>query len=203
MNDPILENGMAKVEAGLFLAASTQPVATLGMAKAKGLGGFITPDRVSLRQVETTGDSFFASADAPFLTALPILPDTVMGAVSAKVLVAPYASRVKGRLLKLVPLSFARSLPVTLLQKGWVVLATKSRVTRRVLEDGATLTVRPDALVAWIGKDPSGFCPKLGMLDILLPRGPRSLFFTFHGPATVWFEGAEKPVWRRPRGVRA
>ncbi len=202
MNDPVLENGMAKVVAGSYLAAEAQPASYFGTVKIRGLGGFIVPDRAALRRVETTGDAYFASAEAPFLTAQTVLPDTPLAVVAAKLLVAPFESRVKGLSLKVIPMSFARAIPVTLLQTGWAVLATKSRVTRVTLDEGATLMVRPEALVAWMGPKPTGFCPKLGILDILLPRGPRNLGLSFHGPATVWFEGAEKPK-RRMHGLRA
>ena len=54
----------------------------------------------------------------------------------------------------------------------------------------ATLSARPEAVVAWTGKRPTGFCPKLSIWDILLPRGPRDLLFTFYGPGIVWIEGS-------------
>lgn len=203
MNEPLLENGMAKAGAGTWLAGTDQPAACLGTARTTGLKGFIVPDRASVRQVETAGDAWFASADRPFLTHLVALPDEPLNVVSRKLLVAPFESRVKGLALRLIPLSFARSTPVTILQKGWALMATKSRTMRVTLKDGETLTVRPEALVAWIGKRPSGFCPKLRIIDILLPRGPRTLAYSFHGPATVWFEGAETERRILRHGVRA
>ncbi len=202
MNEPVLEHGMAKVAAGAYLAAASQPAAHFGAARLAGLGGFVVPDRAALRRVETAGDAFFAAAEAPFLTLLPLPPDEPLSAVSAKLLVAPLASRVRGRSLKLIPLSFARATPVTELRTGWAVLATRSRTARVALAEGETLTVRPDALVAWLGRPPTGFCPKLRLLDVLLPRAPRNLSFSFHGPVTVWFEGAAQPP-RRPHGLRA
>ena len=191
MNAPLLEHGMAKVAAGVYLAA-----------RLAGLRGLVVPDRAALRRVETAGDAYFASAGAPFLTFLSLPSDAPLSAVSAKLLVTPLASRVRGRSLKLIPLSFARATPVTELRTGWAVLATRSRTARVALADGETLTVRPDALVAWLGRPPTGFCPKLRIWDVLLPRAPRNLSFSFHGPATVWFEGAAQPP-RRPHGLRA
>ena len=47
--------------------------------------------------------------------------------------------------------------------------------------------------MAWTGKKPTGFCPKLSIWDILLPRGPRDLLFTFYGPGIVWVEGSFDP----------
>ena len=73
---------------------------------------------------------------------------------------------------------------------AWVVMATASRTARIAVEDGDTLSVRPEAVVAWTGQRPTGFCPKLGIWDILLPRGPKDLLFSFHGPCIVWIEGA-------------
>jgi hypothetical protein len=73
---------------------------------------------------------------------------------------------------------------------AWVVMATASRTARLSVDDGDTLSVRPEAVVAWTGQCPTGFCPKLGIWDILLPRGPKDLLFSFHGPCIVWIEGA-------------
>ncbi len=73
---------------------------------------------------------------------------------------------------------------------AWVVMATASRTARIAVTDGDTLSVRPEAVVAWTGQRPTGFCPKLGIWDILLPRGPKDLLFNFHGPCIVWIEGS-------------
>ena len=73
---------------------------------------------------------------------------------------------------------------------AWVVMATASRTARVSVADGETLSVRPEAVVAWTGPRPTGFCPKLGIWDILLPRGPKDLLFTIHGPSLVWIEGS-------------
>ncbi len=71
-----------------------------------------------------------------------------------------------------------------------VVMATASRTARIAVTDGDTLSVRPEAVVAWTGQRPTGFCPKLGIWDVLLPRGPKDLLFNFHGPCIVWVEGS-------------
>ena len=162
-----------------------------------------------------------ASATAPFLTRIDC--GVPVSAVSDKVLVAPAAARTGARLVKVVPLSFARALRVTKFaspadrpatgksdrqttrpedhqttrpedrqtDSAWVVMATRSRTTRIALADGESLGVRPEAAVAWTGERPTGFCPRLSLLDVLLPRGPRELLLHFHGPAIVWIEGAE------------
>lgn len=119
--------------------------------------------------------------------------------MSEKLLLAPVDARTGAHNVKLVPFSFKRVTPVTEFRKGWAVAATRSRVTRLAVEDGDTLTVRAEALVAWVGRDPSGFCPRLGLWDLLLPRGPKNLAYSFHGPCTVWFEGAGEV---RPMGMR-
>ena len=75
---------------------------------------------------------------------------------------------------------------------AWVVMATASRTARVPVPDGETLSVRPESAVAWTGRRPSGFCPKLGLLDILRPRAPKNLLLRFHGPCLVWVEGPGK-----------
>ena len=72
-------------------------------------------------------------------------------------------------------------------------MATASRTARLQVADGDTLSVRPEAVVAWTGNRPTGFCPKLGLWDILLPRGPKNLLLHFHGPSVVWVEGSNVP----------
>lgn len=205
MSEAVLENGAAKVEAGTWLTGRAQPTAFYGTATRSGLKGFIVPDRAAVQVVATTGDAWCAQAERPFVIRLSALPDEPLNVISSKLLVAPAEARIGAKSLKLVPFSLLRATAVTQFQKGWAVLATRSRVTRTVLEDGGTLTIRPEALAAWIGKMPTGFCPKLTVLDVLLPRGPKNLAYTFHGPAVVWFEGSAEPVPKRrmPYGVRA
>lgn len=196
---PTIENGAVRVEAGAWLMQVGQPAAALGTATVRGLKGFLVPDRSALASVTMTGTCWCASSAQPFLTLATALPDEPLNAVSAKVLVAPAASRVGGRSLRLIPMSLKGAATITSFRLGWSVFATKSRVTRIALKDGDTLCVRPEALVAWSGRDPTGFCPKLSVLDMLLPRGPKSLSFSFHGPAVVWFEGSAAPAGRRRR----
>ena len=71
-----------------------------------------------------------------------------------------------------------------------VVMATASRTARIAVEDGDTLSVRPEAVVAWTGNRPTGFVRRLRLWDILLPRAPRDLMLHFHGPCIVWIEGS-------------
>jgi len=196
MPEATIENGAAKVPAGKWLAGRLQPVAARGSSSSRGLRGFIVPDRAAVCELTTTGESWCSEAKRPFLTRLTALPDTSLCLVSSKILVAPFESRVGARSVKLVPMSFRRTTTVTELRFGWAVAATESRVSQVSLADGETLVVRPEALVAWIGKDPTGFCPRLSVWDMILPRNPRGLSFSFHGPCTVWFEGASRPARR-------
>ena len=203
MNEVELANGCVKAPEGEWLVAACQPTAYVGDCRVTGQRGLIVPDRPYLRVAVAAGELHCASAVNPFLTRLDAPPDEPVAVVSGKVLIAPKASRFGARAIKLVPMSFRRRTVVTEFRGGWAVAATRSRVTRLVLAEGATLAVRPDALVAWIGRDPTGFCRRLGLMDILLPRGPRDLVFSFHGPAVVWFEGSSpapmgvgKAVWR-------
>ena len=136
------------------------------------------------------GARAWCSASAcPFLTRIDC--GAPVTAVSDKVLVAPAEARSGARLLRVVPMSLARSLRVTEFSSEWVVMATRSRTARVALADGESLGVRPDAAVAWTGARPTGFCPRLRLLDVLLPRGPRDLLLHFHGPAIVWIEGSQ------------
>ncbi len=205
MDDVFIEHGTAKVPAGEWLAGRDQPSAFLGTSSLRGLKGFIVPDRAATCVVTTSSDAWFAAADRPFVVRFDALPDEPLNLVSGKLLVAPLAARTSAKSVKLVPFSFNRALPVTCFKggenvPGWAVAATRGRVTRIALEDGGTLTVRPEAVVAWAGRDPTGFCPKLTFLDILLPRGPKNLAFTFHGPAVVWFEGSFPNVGKTRSG---
>ena len=194
-----VDSGWAKAEAGEWLTGRAQPAAYAGKVTVKTLRGFIVPDRSMVRAVTSDGALYCSASDAPFLTRLDALPDEPLHLVSSKLLIAPFSARSGAKAVKLIPFSFQRSTPVTEFRGGWAIAATRSRVTRVALEDGGTLTVRPDAVVAWIGKQPTGFCPRLSFWDMILPRSPRNLAYTFHGPITVWFEGCSFPLTRREK----
>lgn len=188
MNEPRLENGMAVTSAGTWLAARGQPTAYRGTVLVRGLKGFIVPDRAAYSSVETSGEAWFAAAGRPFLThvacAAPIT------AVSEKVLVAPATSRTGAELVRLVPMSWRGAVRTTKFEREWVVFATASRVGKAVLEEDEVLTVRADAAVAWTTKRPTGYVPRLGLRDVLLPRRRQpNLSMHFYGPGIVWFEG--------------
>ena len=188
MNDPKIENGMAVTTAGLWLAAAGQPAASRGEVRTKGLKGLIVPDRAAYVLVETSGESFFADAGRPFLTHLTCAAP--IAAVSEKVLLAPAAARTGAEVVRLVPMSRRGAVRTTRFEREWVVFATRSRVTRTVLEEGAILTVRADAAVAWTTRRPTGYVPRLRLRDIVLPRRRQAnLMMHFYGPGIVWFEG--------------
>ena len=211
-----IEGGFAEVEAGTWLVGRGQPAACLGEAVRRCRRGWVVRDRAALDLVETAGRAWFADASRPFLTHIPCAAP--ISAVSRKVLVAPLAAHRGAELVKVVPMSRKGSFEVSKfgsldvlksgsLEKGetskpqslktsssaWVVMATVSRTTRVSVEDGATLSVRPAAAVAWTGNRPTGFVRRIGILDVLLPRAPRDLLLHFHGPCIVWVEGARAP----------
>ena len=186
-----IEGGFAEVGAGAWLMGRGQPAAFFGSAVRRRRKGFFLRDRSILDLVETTGAAKCADARRPFLTHIPCAAP--ISAASAKVLVAPAAARTGAEVVKMIPMSLKGSLCVTVFGENWVVMATASRTARLQVADGDTLSVRPEAVVAWTGNRPTGFCPKLGLWDILLPRGPKNLLLHFHGPSVVWVEGVHAP----------
>jgi len=211
-----IENGFAEVAAGRWLMSRSQPAAFFGKAVRHRRKGWCVRDRTRLCLVETTAAAKCADASRPFLTHIPCAAP--LFAVSEKVLVAPETARRGAILVKAVPMSLRGALCATEFGQSrtaervppeppaWVVMATAGRTARVSLGEGETLSVRSEAIVAWTCKAPTGFCPKLSLWDILLPRGPRDLLFTFYGPGLVWIEGAkvETPmakVMRRGYGV--
>ena len=199
-----IANGFAKTAAGEWLAAPGQPAAAFGRFTEKGLRGFLVPDRAAVRRIEVARGAseensslWFAAAERPFLTRLDAPPDDPLNLVSSKLLVAPVAARLGAQRIRPIPMSLRASFAVTSFRGGWAVAATASRVERIVVEAGQTLAVAPAALVGWIGKKPTGFCPRLGFLDLILPRTPRNFALDFHGEAVVWVEGAATPALRR------
>ncbi len=195
--DVTIERGFAEIGAGAWLTSRAQPVASFGAFRRRPRRGWIVRDRARLDLVETDGRAFCADAARPFLTHVPCAAP--VSAVTDKTLVAPAAARAAAHLVKVIPMSFARAICVTTFEREWVVMATASRTTRISVADGETLAVRPEAAVAWTGPRPTGFCPRLGLFDMLLPRGPRTLLLHFHGPCVVWIEGnSDRPNCNLP-----
>lgn len=205
--EALIENGFARVAEGDWLMGRSQPAAFSESVQIKFLKGFVVPDRAAIRSVSVVGNVWCADAEHPFLTRIDALPDDgeapsePLSVISSKILVAPFTSRKGARLLRPVPMTFRPSYPITELAGGWVVTATKSRVARIAVEDGKTFTVCPDALLAWCGKAPTGYCPKVGLMDLFLPRAPRNLQLRFHGPCVVWFEGVASKSRIHPGGA--
>ncbi len=200
-----IEGGFAEVGAGAWLMGRAQPAAFFGAAVRRRRKGWIVRDRGRLDLVETNGAAKCADAVRPFLTYIPCAEPIF--AVSDKVLVAPMSARKDAHLVKAIPMSAKGSLCATEFgERGtgngepgtgneepcgkWVVMATAGRTARVPVSDGETFSARSEAVVAWTGRLPTGFCPKLSIWDILLPRGPRDLLFTFYGPSIVWIEGS-------------
>ena len=205
-----IEGGFAEVGAGAWLMGRGQPAAFFGSAVRRRRRGWRVRDRSLLDLVETTAAAKCADARRPFLTHIPCA--ALISAVSRKVLVAPAVARTGAELVKMIPMSVKGALCVTKFgledeskdtgdethvshppshghENRFVVMATASRTVRLQVADGDTLSVKPESVVAWTGNRPTGFCPKLGLWDILLPRGPRDLLLHFHGPSVVWVEG--------------
>ena len=216
-----MANGFAEVGAGRWLMGRGQPAAFFGKAVRLRRKGWCVRDRSRLDLVETTASAKCSDSTRPFLTHIPCAAQ--ISAVSSKVLVAPESARSGAEFVKAVPMSVRGAMCVTVFglsgegkaadgesapeprEGRWVVMATSGRTTRVPLSDGDTLSVRPEAVVAWTGKRPTGFCPRLSIWDVLLPRGPRDLLFTFYGPGVVWIEGAcgERPSPRVSRAAAA
>jgi len=196
-----IENGFAEVGAGAWLMGRGQPAAFFGKAVRRPRRGWCVRDRSRLDLVETSASARCADRSRPFLTHIPCAAS--VSAVSSKVLVAPASSRKGAQLVKVVPMSLQRAVCVTEFSSEWVVMSTEGRTSRVQVSEGDTLFVRPEAVVAWTGPRPSGFCPRLGILDMLLPRGPRDLLLSFHGPCVVWMEGADDRLRMQRPGRRA
>ena len=190
MNAAKIDSGFVEVEAGSWLMSRGQPAAFFGTAIRRRRKGWCVRDRAALEQMDTTGVAKCADSSRPFLTHIPCAAPVF--AVSSKVLVSPLVARREAHTIKTIPMSLRGSFSATEFANEWVVMATAGRTARIPLDDGQTLSVRPESLVAWTGGRPTGFCRKIGILDILLPRGPRDLLLTFYGPGVVWVEGVAR-----------
>ncbi len=195
-----IDSGFAEVGAGTWLMGRGQPAAFFGTAVRRRRKGWFLRDRRGLDLVETTATARCSDSKRPFLTLIPCAAP--ISAVTDKILVAPASARTGAQLVKVVPMNVRSALCVTEFEKEWVVMSTSSRTARMSVEDGDTLSARPEAVVAWTGNRPTGFCPKIGLWDIILPRGPKDLFFHFHGPCIVWVEGSSADANANPFKAR-
>ncbi len=190
-----IENGFASVENGEWLFASKQPSAVAGTLVPKcpprtegsWWRRLFQPDRRRLQFAELAGRMWCGDGKRPFVTRLDLADRVTV--VTEKLLLAPIGSRKSGRLLRVVPFSFRGAICTTAMEGEWAVMSTAGRVARAVVKDGETLGVKPEAVVAWTGKPPTGFCPRLRVRDIFIPRAPKCMRLNFHGPCVVWFEG--------------
>lgn len=192
-----IANGFAAIGAGLWLLAPSQPAAFEGAMTRRRRTGWRVPDRSALDLVELDGPARCATAERPFLTHIPCAAP--IHAVSTKILVAPASARRDARPVRVVPMSVRPAFCATELDSAWVVMATAARTDRVQVAEGGTLSVRPGCVVAWTGPRPTGYCPRLGLRDLILPRPPRDLLLHFHGPCLVWIEGTPAPVLPAPR----
>ena len=189
MNEPLIENGFAVTDAGTWLVGRGQPAAAAGKFTTGALKGFVVPDRRELCVLENEGEAYLSSAARPFLTHIASVE--ALSAVSSKVLAAPLKARKGGNLLRVIPLSFRDSFPVTRFGVGWAVMATASRVKRIVLEEGQILCVKRGSAVAWTGRDPVGVAGRVKLRDLFIPKRRVSLALDFYGPQVVWVEGSD------------
>lgn len=189
MNEPLIENGFAKVGGGTWLVGANQPAAALGTFTPKNFRGWLVPDRSRVHLVENSGTLWCAEKERPFLTHIACAAP--ISVVSDRLLLAPAAARSASTLVRVIPFSVRNAICVTECTKEWIVLATRSRLVRIVLEEGELLTTRLECAVAWSTPKPTGFCPKLKLTDILLPKKRNNnLMLHFYGPGIVWLEGA-------------
>ena len=184
------------MEGGDWMFGELQPSAVSGTLTPKRLPRedvswwrrLFQPDRRRLRCASLSGRMWCGDRAHPFLTRIDLAERVT--AVTAKLLLAPASARRAGGLLRVVPFSVRSAICTTALEGGWAVMATQGRTTRVVVADGETLGVKPESAVAWTGRAPTGFCPRLRARDVFLPRAPRCLRLNFHGPCVVWFEGS-------------
>ncbi len=188
---PLIENGFATVGAGTWLVCRGQPAAAAGALSIRGLKGFVVPDRRLLQVLRTDKKMWLSVATRPFL--LHVTCTERLTTVTSKLLVAPSDARANGHVLRPIPMSFRSSFPVTELTSDWAVMATRSRVTRIVLEENETVSVRAESVVAWTGKRPTGFCPRVRMRDLFFPKRSQAMvMLNFYGPQVVWVEGCNE-----------
>lgn len=189
------ENGFARVEGGEWLYGVRRPAAVLGTLSAKRLpraeGSWwrrlFRPDRRRLQCATLAGRMWCGERERPFLTRIDLAERVTV--VTEKLLLAPASSRRASSLLRVVPFSLRDAICTTVMEGGWVVAATKGRTMRVAVAEGETLGVVPEAVVAWTGHAPTGYCPRLRLRDLVLPRAPKCVNLNFHGPCVVWFEG--------------
>ncbi len=188
---PHIENGFATVGAGSWLIRRGQPAVSQGYLAVRGLKGLFVPDRRMVQEARSEQTMWLGLAGQPFLTYLTCTDRLTV--VSSKLLVTPFAARKGARMHRVIPMSFRHAFPTTQLGSDWAVMATRSRLMRITLAEDEVATVRLESAVAWTGKDPTGFCPRLRMRNLLLPnRSQVTLALNFYGPQVIWVEGCNE-----------
>jgi uncharacterized protein (AIM24 family) len=154
-------------------------------------------DRFMLRHGVMKGTLWLGLQDCPFVTALPADNRTVT-VRSEFLLFAERSRRLAGKRLHLVPGSVRNIFALTELDTAAAgapaFVCTASPLHEAQLEEGETLHLSPNALVAWGGcPKPAAFCAKLRLRDLFLPRLPDTLSLDFKGPGWVLFQGNIRP----------
>ena len=168
------------------------------------LGRVFEADRFMLRHGIMKGTLWLGFQNRPYVTTLPSAGENVI-VRSEFLLFAELSQRVRGDRLHLVPGSMRKVFTLTELQpcEGMPspVVCTASPLNEARLEEGETLHVSPNSLVAWSGcPRPTAFCSHLRFRDLFVPRLPETLTLDFTGPGRVFFQGAavtEKAQSRR------
>ncbi len=199
-----IENGFAIVKADEDLLCQPDgPTAIRGgsvtltrlplLKTVKWYKRLFTPDRFRLKKCQASNTEiklFFSDSKRPFLTLLGAPMDSPLTVVTERLLVCPLRARIASSLQRVLPMSLKNAICTTQLQNCWCVMGTATRTTRVVLESTLDeLTVKQEAVVAWTTPEPRGFCPKLRVRDMFLPRPPKNLGLIFHGPGVVWLQG--------------
>lgn len=170
------------------------------------LGRVFEADRFMLRHGIMKGTLWLGFQNRPYVTTLPSAGDHVI-VRSEFLLFAELSQRIRGNRLRLVPGSMRKVLTLTELQadeKGLSpVVCTASPLNEARLEEGETLHVSPNSLVAWSGCPmPTAFCSHLRFRDLFVPRLPETLTLDFTGPGRVFFQGTELGVTAASRRRR-
>ena len=155
-------------------------------------------DRFMLRHGIMKGTLWLGFQNRPYVTTLPSAGENVI-VRSEFLLFAELSQRVCGDRLRLVPGSMRKVFTLTELKPNdsvqSPVVCTASPLNEARLEEGETLHVSPNSVVAWSGcPKPTAFCSHLRFRDLFLPRLPETLTLDFTGPGRVFFQGAEQPL---------
>ena len=206
-----MENELDIIDGSIRLDGDYDFIFQPGSVMAEGtywnwLGRVFEADRFMLRHGIMKGTLWLGFQNRPYVTTLPSAGDHVI-VRSEFLLFAELSQRIRGNRLRLVPGSMRKVLTLTELQadeKGLSpVVCTASPLNEARLEEGETLHVSPNSLVAWSGCPmPTAFCSHLRFRDLFVPRLPETLTLDFTGPGRVFFQGTELGVTAASRRHR-